>query len=112
MSLLLIHEKKRGAASEVGEAFARDVLLFAGGRPQGLFLGELGVDPKALLADKGLHRVEGALLRRGEEELAAAINGDLDAATPGAPAQLEVKIVDGEGAVVHELLSFRSLALG
>ena len=77
-----------------GEQLAGDDLPGLGRRPESLELGELAAHPGQLLAHDGLESALGGARRRGDDQLAVALDGDADGPPPRAPAH-------GEGKVVH-----------
>ena len=83
--------------AEVGEQLAGDDLPGLGRRPERLELGELAAHPGQLLAHDGLEPARGGARRRGEDELAVALDGDADGPPPGAPAHGEAQVVHREG---------------
>ena len=64
-------------AAEVGKSLTADVLSVGDGASEEFLLGELSVDPEALLADESLEGALGRTRRCEQEQLAAAVDGDL-----------------------------------
>jgi hypothetical protein len=93
---LRLDEEQAIALAEVVEAFSGDELLRGGGMEALLLFDDLAVNPRLLVADKRCDGLGRAVPRRGDLEVAPALDGNLDGLPARAAAEGKLQFINGQ----------------